>query len=194
MNKLTKGLLLFTALILPVLVFVFLKIFGRNQFDIPVFNHTEISTEVNCEGVSIPHLVGELEIMEVVISTSKVANIYHVFDAATIDLGMKGLMKVKDRLENRYATIHSIGLSDSTNSIETLSNKYQIDGLWKIYNAEEQSLRDFVNCELMISGDESLVLVDNIGRIRGYYNGSDEEETDRLILEAKILIYEYEQH
>lgn len=194
MNKITKGLLLFTALILPVFVFVFLKMFGENQFDIPVFNHTDISPEVNCDDSSIPHVVGELKIKDVVISTSQVANIYHIFDVTTNELEMKGLMIVKDRLESKYATIHSIGLSDSTNSIETLSNKYQIDGLWKIYNADEQSLRDFVNCELMITGDESLVLVDNEGKIRGYYNGSDGEETDRLILESKILNYSNEQH
>lgn len=193
MNKLIKGLLLFTALILPVLVFVFLKMFGENQFDIPVFNHTDISPEVNCDGFTTPHVVGEFKIKDVVLSNSQIANIYHIFDAATNELEMRGLMKVKDRLESKYAIIHSIGLSDSTNSIGKLSNKYQIDGLWKMYSVGEQSLRDFVNCELMITGDESLVLIDNEGKIRGYYNGSEGEETDRLILESKILIYGDEQ-
>ena len=61
MSKIIKGSLLFTALILPVLIFVFLKMFGNNQFDIPVFNHTEISEKVNCDDIPLPHLVKRVE-------------------------------------------------------------------------------------------------------------------------------------
>ncbi|NJL11584.1 MAG: SCO family protein [Microscillaceae bacterium] len=37
------------------------------------------------------------------------------------------------------------------------------------------------------------ILVDKEGRIRGYYNGTEREEVDRLILEIKILLHEYKQ-
>jgi len=36
------------------------------------------------------------------------------------------------------------------------------------------------------------ILVDKEGRIRGYYNGIDREEVDKLIVEIEILLAEYE--
>jgi hypothetical protein len=36
--------------------------------------------------------------------------------------------------------------------------------------------------------DNRVVLVDNQEQIRGYYDITDREETDRLIVEIKILI------
>jgi protein SCO1/2 len=42
-----------------------------------------------------------------------------------------------------------------------------------------------------IDHSSKLVLVDKERRIRGYYNGTDEKEVDRLILETKILLHEY---
>ncbi len=37
-----------------------------------------------------------------------------------------------------------------------------------------------------------LVLVDKQGRIRGYYNGSDTEDVDKLIVETRVLLSEYQ--
>jgi protein SCO1/2 len=38
--------------------------------------------------------------------------------------------------------------------------------------------------------ETKLVLIDADGHIRGYYNASDLEETNRLMAEIKILDYE----
>ena len=189
MNKLIKGLLLFTALLLPVLIFVFLKMFGKNQFDIPVYNHTKLSKEVKCDNITTPHVVGELRTEKATIAANHIVNIYHLLGSEANELAMRGLMKVNDRLDGEEAVIHSISESGNNFSIPELSNKYQIGGIWHINEADESTLTYFVDCELMITGNESLVLVDKQGRIRGYYNGANEEETDRLILESKILLY-----
>ncbi len=191
MNKLTKAVILFAALLLPVLIFVFLKMFGNNEFDIPVYNHTEISEEVNCDDVTTPHVVHILKTKSAVITPNQVANIYHIYNPTTgSKLVMRGLMKVKDRMEGLEAVIHSISQSDISVSTTELTEQYQIGGIWKMYQTDSQSFNDFINCELMITGQESLVLVDQKGVIRGYYDGEDGEETDRLILESKILLYE----
>ena len=189
MRKLIKRVLLFTALLLPVLIFVFLKSFGKNQFDIPVYNHTNISREISCHNITMPHVVGELKIENDILVANCVVNIYQKFDTAIKEVEMKGLMKVKDRLEGEEeVVIYSIGSSNSASTIEELIKKYQIEGFWQVHQVDAQSLNDFVNCELMISGNYSLTLVDEEGRIRGYYYGT-EEEIDRLILETKILLY-----
>ena len=190
MNKTIKISILFTALILPVLVFVFLKMFGKNQFDIPVFNHTEMSDKVNCDDIDLPHTVKEIEgALEPMISMST-ANIFHVMpDGINID-ELRKLMVAKDRLTGNDVTIHSIAVLDSLNNIKELKRAYQIGGIWELHEMLKDQLITNISCQLMITGNESIVLVDVAGRIRGYYDGEDKEEIDRLILESKILLYD----
>jgi len=190
MNKLVKGTLLFTALILPVLIFVFLKMFGENQFDIPIFNHTEISDKVNCDEIRLPHLVKKIEgALEPMIPMST-ANIYHVMADGIDRDELRGLMVAKDRLTGSNVVLHSIAVLDSLNNIEELRSTYQIGGIWELHEMLEGQLKANIDCQLMITGNESLVLVDDEGQIRGYYDGKDDEEIDRLILESKILLYD----
>jgi protein SCO1/2 len=44
----------------------------------------------------------------------------------------------------------------------------------------------------MFIHSEKLILVDQDRHIRGYYDGTDPKEVDRLILETKILLREIE--
>jgi len=189
MTKLTKGLLLFIALLLPVLIFVFLKMFGSNKFDIPIFNHTEISQNVNCDDIQLPHLVKGIEGSLEPIKSTSIVNIYHVMPMGISADELKGLMVVKDRLAESDAVIHTIAVLDSATDITGLRQTYQIGGIWELHEMPKDQLINSINCQLMITGNESMVLVDKEGKIRGYYIGSDEEEIDRLILESKILIY-----
>lgn len=189
MTKLTKGLLLFTALLLPVLIFVFLKMFGSNKFDIPIFNHTEILQKVNCSDIQLPHLVKGIEGSLEPIKSTSIVNIYHVIPSGVKAEELKGLMVVKDRLTGNNAVIHSIVVLDSTTDITGFRQTYQIGGIWKLHEIQKDQLINSINCQLMITGNESIVLVDAEGKIRGYYIGSDEDEIDRLILESKILLY-----
>ena len=189
MTKLTKGLLLFSALLLPVLIFVFLKMFGSNKFDIPVFNHTEISQNVNCADIQLPHVVKGIENSLNPITSTSIVNIYHVMPKGVNAEELKRLMVVKDRLTDNEVLIHSIVVMDSATDITGLRQTYQMGGIWKFHEMRKGELNNSINCQLMITGNESIVLVDNEGKIRGYYIGSEEEEIDRLILESKILIY-----
>jgi hypothetical protein len=57
---------------------------------------------------------------------------------------------------------------------------------------EKQDLDTFLRCGIALKNKRddrlnNLVLVDPQKRIRGVYNGLDVEETDKLILELKIL-------
>jgi hypothetical protein len=61
MKRTSKFLLLFLALLLPALVFVFLKKFGRNEFDVPPLFQEAVTAPVNCESYqySVPYVVPE---------------------------------------------------------------------------------------------------------------------------------------
>lgn len=49
------------------------------------------------------------------------------------------------------------------------------------------------NLEDQFVHTDKFVLVDQKRRIRGYYNGTDPEDVDRLLVEIKILLYENDQ-
>lgn len=49
---------------------------------------------------------------------------------------------------------------------------------------------NYTNTDRFVHSDK-LILVDKERRIRGYYNGTDEKEVDRLILEISVLKSEY---
>ena len=56
--KSTKALFLFLALILPVCIFLFLKFFGRNDFEFnPLFSDAPPPGDANCLPVTTPYLV-----------------------------------------------------------------------------------------------------------------------------------------
>jgi hypothetical protein len=52
MTRTVKFVLLFIALLLPGLVYVFLKGFGRNEFDVPALYQDAVPSVAGCEGYS----------------------------------------------------------------------------------------------------------------------------------------------
>lgn len=56
--------------------------------------------------------------------------------------------------------------------------------------AKEDNMQS-ANLEDRFVHTDKFVLVDKQGHIRGFYNGTDPEEIDKLILEIKVLINEY---
>lgn len=70
-----------------------------------------------------------------------------------------------------------------------------IDGV-RYISLSNADLRDFINCNLMVSREESdnpfhfIVMVDTDRTIRGYYDGSKFDEYDRLAAELDIISFE----
>lgn len=52
-----KGLFLFVALLLPILVYLFLKFFGRNEFDIRTYYQEGVPAPAGCGPYQSPYLV-----------------------------------------------------------------------------------------------------------------------------------------
>ncbi|KAA6441797.1 hypothetical protein FEM33_00570 [Dyadobacter flavalbus] len=65
---------------------------------------------------------------------------------------------------------------------------------WEVQLADKE---EAANAFRLLLGQESgtienkLVLIDKEGFTRGFYNGADPEDADRLMAEIKILQYEY---
>ena len=56
---------------------------------------------------------------------------------------------------------------------------------------DRTDLRIFQECILLMKEGTSVALVDHKNRIRGYYDGRDRDEVDRLIVEIKIILKQY---
>lgn len=58
--KSTKALFLFLALILPICIFIFLKFFGRNEFEVkPLFEDSPPKLFPGCQQVGVPYVVAD---------------------------------------------------------------------------------------------------------------------------------------
>ncbi len=157
-----KNILLSVALLLPVAVFVFLKFFGKNKFDIPVFHQDRIEITGDCnQNYSVPYRV-PVEIL---------SGLNCVIGDPSVIVFSDLVGESKSRLEKE---------------IEAKKlNLIVAKGL-----VPEEELRN-LSCVFILPPETNAVLVDGEQRIRGYYKLNDRDETDRLLVELKILFNEY---
>ncbi|HRI80539.1 MAG TPA: hypothetical protein PLR06_13485 [Cyclobacteriaceae bacterium] len=158
-----KTLYLFLALLLPGLIFVFLKLAGKNEFVIPVYYEEKVSDSVNRCGLqyNVPYHIpdsvwkGNENILR--------ANLF-VFSEKDF-VGDKIAADLEDELG--AGMVNWIRVPGDPNENEK----------WK--------------CVFLVSDPWQVVLVDDKGRIRGYYDPRLREELDKLRVELKILLKKY---
>jgi len=175
MNKKGKAQVigLFVVLGMPVLVVLFLYLFGKNRFDVPVYYQTGIESDAtDCPksggqhfvvppaGVSFP---GQLTLM---------------YSAAELDAETKRqLLRLCDKFEDRTAVFLFLS-----------SGVFSPPGCVENVVMPEKELKAFISCSLVLQHPNQFVLIDGQGRIRGYYDSGERKETDRLVMEMEILI------
>lgn len=78
-------------------------------------------------------------------------------------------------------------------AMERLSVEFQADAL-AIIPAPDVGAADMSflkTCILLMEKEMSVALIDHNNRIRGYYDGADRDDVDRLIVEIKIILKKY---
>ncbi len=155
-----KLLFLFLSLLFPVMIFLFLKIFGENEFEVPVFHeHGDIESPQGCNlRYTTPYRIVDT-VMER-IGANKAADVYVVNFGMPFESG-------KQRISNEFG-----GAAQTVN----------------VTGSDAGYLHD---CVFIMEKNTSVVLIDRQRRIRGYYDGSDRDEVDRLIVEIKIILKQY---
>jgi protein SCO1/2 len=175
--RLFKKLLIVTLVLLaPVLVFLFLKQFGSNKFEVPVYYLSGHPLQ-ECNSGLLTH-----RLSEEFVSTNNIklpALIEGITEADNqFDSDLINVLE-KYPAVNRYI----LTTSSSPTSAETIT----IDSLDYI---------QAINCELVFGEDRFIdeaiankfVLIDKAGLIRGYFNVDDLEEIERLDIELDILL------
>jgi hypothetical protein len=161
---LKKKIYLFLALLLPALLFVFLKYAGRNEFNIPVYHESGVKNPTGCLATyPSPYVVPDS-----VWGSNRKVVILTIFPKSGLDIH-----KLKSRIEDEF------GLQDITIIEPCVEARDSARCAW---------LR---KCVLLVNDPWETVLIDKEGRIRGYYDLLSREDEDRLRVELKILLKKY---
>ncbi len=162
-----KPLYLFLALLLPGLIFVFLKFAGKNEFKVPVFH--ELGVESVPSGCALQygspyHLPDSLRS---VLELNRDVNVV-VFPAEHLDFH-----KLKSAIDDEFGA-GAVGLTD-------------------VHSFTKDSIRllNWKKCVFLLNDPSQSVLIDNEGKFRGYYDLRSREEVDRLRVELKILLKKF---
>jgi len=162
-----KLIYLFLALLLPGLIFLFLKKFGKNEFAIPTFYQ---------------HGVDSLN----AICGTRYAEPYQLPDSVLQKTGWEGrpasiFLFQKEVLANKEFK----RIMDSFDRKEFQVVEVDLQKMDKVLSTRWSS------CVFMVRAPRNVVLVDSEKKIRGYYAIGSREEADRLILEMEILLKKY---
>lgn len=159
-----KLIFLFLALLFPITIFIFLKEFGDNEFSVPVYHE---------EGAVVPPTDCNFSYEAP----------YRVADTVMADLGMNAA-------DSLCVVYFGDALETAMNRVTTefRGKPVRSVAVSRVPGMDEGFLK---RCVFLMEEKTSIVLVDQHLRIRGYYNGSDRDEVDRLIVEMKIILKQY---
>lgn len=193
-----KYLILILVIIVPITIFLFIKIFGTNEYNVPVF-HTEVSSETikDC-GIN----GGAFKVPEELLKKNGIKDYSE-------KIVIIGLMPESNKSRERTFINQVNRLKDQMPEeillyIIFTEDEIEYELLFKeditLIKAGEQEIKNFTKCGLMfqeqfdvnVNYEGIVTLIDPERRIRGYYKGSDFEEIDRLLVETRILESNYD--
>ncbi len=161
--KQKKIIFLFLALLFPICIFIFLKLFGKNEFAVPALYADVYPDGLEDCGIEImlPYSIPDSVRAELSIGNDSLILI-HVGELA----------------------------ANSQQQIDRVKKEYGNEIKLQILSSSDKSLR-LKSCIFFLQDPYDLVLVDHKGVIRGQYILNNREEIDRLLIELAILFKRY---
>ena len=184
--KFKKIIFLLLALLLPVLIFIFLKSFGKNKFDVAPLFQEAVEVPLDCSiRYKFPYTIPDSILAR--FSWNHNDSLALVVFDDTFDTSRQKISIQLSRLNVEFKEELSYvvysenakaerGLQHNSNSVVEISNP-------------QFSL--FRKCIFLVKAYDNAVLVDSAGRIRGQYNLTNLDDADRLIVELKIILKKY---
>jgi protein SCO1/2 len=222
MNKLIKAGILIVLLGIPVLLYIFLKTYGVNHYDLkfyfPIENEDGSIKISNGDtafrrvsdfhfkdqlgnDVSQKNFEGKIYVADFIFTTCGT-----ICPKMTYQMG-----RVQEMFKNNHdVKIISHTVDPESDSISVLADYAKrnkaIYGKWYFVTGNKKELYDMGQLQYSVSTmqdvtlpiedqfihSDKFILVDKDKHIRGIYDGTDPKEVDRLIVEIKILLHGYE--
>lgn len=190
MNKFKKVFFLFLALLLPVAVFVFLKLFGKNEFAVTPLFQDSISSPAGCDlfTYQFPYVIPDSILTELGWSNGDSIMLVVLDD------------KIKEKRYLKHSQIQRIQEEFSLEKFSIVCIVENGESQWltslpkpvKIFELPNESFVTLRNCIFLLSESDDAIIIDSKKRIRGQYNLDSMEDGDRLVVhEMNILLNNY---
>lgn len=181
--KIKQTLILVLAMVVPIGVFIFLKIFGKNQFEVdPLYQTGTVKVNESCEvNYRTPYQIPIHVLEDLNWKTTDSLTLYFFKPTAF------NITAINNRVSEVYATNEvrrNIISQDSIKLDKQPKETY-------ILNKDAVTTEQLQECFFLMNEQTNTVLIDNKQRIRGYYNLKEREDADRLLLELKIILKKY---
>lgn len=215
--RILQGMVLVCILLLPILIFMFLKGFGTNEYELPIFFEKGVDNPfqecpitdttqhyipdfafTNQEGNTVgkAQMEGKITIVD-----------FFFTSCPSICPDMSREMeRVNDMFRDEpRVQIFSISIDPEYDTPAILKEyadrHYAQVGKWDFLTGDKLETYRLARCGFVIPTldgngvpddfvhSDKFIMVDELGRIRGYYSGTNREDVDLLMLEAKILLH-----
>jgi protein SCO1 len=217
MRKYIKVGILILVLVVPALVFLFLKGFGKNHYTLKTYYPKDIN-EVKVDGKTIYDTVFHKIPSFNLTSQTGAPVTDHTFDNAIYVADFfytkcpnvcpkmsSQLSRVQEAFEDvPMVKILSYSIDPEYDTAKVLNDYASMygakEGKWYFATGSKKEIYDLARNGYFVSAttgtggaedflhSEKFVLVDKDKHIRGYYDGTNQEDVDRLILEIKVLL------
>lgn len=158
MNLFRKGFVLLFALLFPVIIFLFLKFFGQNEYELSVYN------------------------------SSCYDSIGKIFSDSKVSLNNIKILDVRLNNDNLLIDnyVNKLEISDEIKVI-TLSDQLR-NLKWLNIKDDSSLIKNLTTCiENIVFEKSFILLLDKNNNVRGYFDSADRGEIERLDVEIDIL-------
>jgi hypothetical protein len=213
MKQSLKIIILILVFVLPIGIFVFLKLFGRNEFGVAPLYVTEAPPHMpGCDLITkIPYVVPD-SVRQFYGSAAD--SLIVIFFGPLSGEGQNQLDRVTELTTSDPVRIVEPGISDltaaprsgtsadqiSASDARSASAEPPIDGASPVNaartpgNAATGSPMDMESlrrCIFFLDSARDVVMIDRKGAIRGQYTAADRDEMDRMLTEITIILKKY---
>lgn len=183
-----KKPILFVVFAIPIIIALVLNIFGENTFSVPIYYETGVNSAKCGVNIRDQYRIKVLAGSSVLGRTSIVffnSELNDHFSTMKVEL----MRILSTKVKNSHLQV--LVISDENISAGN-------EGDFTTILVGRDSLQTIANCDLLISEQpiedaySVFVLIDREGRIRGYFEGEEMEQFDRISAEMDILELEYQ--
>ena len=198
-RKKAGGLVLLLAV--PLLIIVFLEEFGKQHYTVPTdpaqaegFSATVPASALGQNfRFSTPPINYRGNAVSEALLRGKATIIYFLptINSDTAQVVLERLTAVQNVFESRSEVqLWVVVATSQTDNLPKLAQQYRSqEATWQFLADTTQ--KDISHPMLPPNATSAtLLLVDPHQKVRGYYDGMEEEEIDRLILETRVLLYD----
>lgn len=182
-----KSVFLFLALLLPIVTFLFLKFFGKNEFTVEPLFQTAVQSSEECNRIEyrVPYTIADSILSKFKSDQDSITLL--VFQDRQVAKQQEQIIQLnrifKEFVNERMSVVKIVTDSSQENRSKEVRSK--------IFTLEDTAFAKLHNCVFLMGPLQDAVVLDKGNRIRGQYVMSNREDSDRLILELKILLKKY---